>query len=55
MNNLVFGKYMPLDSPIHKLDPRAKILAMLVMLVAVFMPSGWYGYLIIGVVMIQII
>ena len=55
MNNLVFGKYMPLDSPIHKLDPRAKILAMLVMLVAVFMPSGWYGYLIIGVVMILVI
>ena len=24
MNKLVFGKYLPLDTPIHKLDPRAK-------------------------------
>ena len=51
MNKIVFGKYLPLDSPIHKLDPRAKILAMMVMLVAVFMPAGWYGYIIIALIL----
>ncbi len=51
MNKIVFGKYLPLNSPIHHLDPRAKILAMLVMLVAVFMPAGWYGYIVIAIIL----
>ena len=44
MGNIALGRYLPLDSPIHKMDPRAKILAMLVMLIAIFFPSGWIGY-----------
>ena len=35
---------MPLDSPVHKMDPRAKIGAMLIMMISVFFPSGWLGY-----------
>lgn len=27
MNKLIFGRYMPGDSLIHQLDPRAKLLA----------------------------
>ena len=52
MNKIVFGKYLPLDTPIHKLDPRAKIIAMLMMLVAIFIPSGWFGYVAIAVVLL---
>lgn len=55
MNNIVFGKYIPLDTPIHRLDPRAKILAMLIALVAIFIPAGWYGYSIIAVVILFVI
>ena len=55
MNNLVFGKYLPLDSPMHRLDPRAKIMAMLVMLIAVFIPAGWYGYAIIAAVLLILV
>ena len=29
MNNFALGKYMPLNSPIHRMDPRAKIMACL--------------------------
>ena len=47
MNNITLGRYIPLDSPVHKLDPRAKIMAMLIMLVAIFFPAGWLGYAII--------
>ena len=36
MGNITLGRYIPLDSPIHKMDPRAKILGMLLMLVANF-------------------
>ena len=49
MNNLVFGKYIPMDTPIHRLDPRAKIIAMLIMLVAIFIPSGFLGYLVLAI------
>ncbi len=55
MNKLVFGKYLPLDSPIHKMDPRAKIIAMIVMLIAVFMPAGWLGYAIIATILIIVV
>ena len=55
MNNIVFGKYLPLDTPIHRLDPRAKIIAMMFTLVAVFMPAGFIGYGIIALALIAVL
>ncbi|MDE8105076.1 energy-coupling factor transporter transmembrane protein EcfT, partial [Erysipelothrix rhusiopathiae] len=34
---MALGRYVPLDSKIHKLDPRIKIIAMLVLMVSIFM------------------
>ncbi len=55
MDKVVFGKYIPLDTPIHKLDPRAKIVAMAVMLVGVFIPAGWWGYLVIALALLMVV
>lgn len=44
MGNITLGRYIPLDSPIHRMDPRAKIVGMLLVLIAIFFPAGWYGY-----------
>lgn len=44
MGNITLGRYIALDSPIHKMDPRAKIMAMLIMLISIFFPAGWLGY-----------
>jgi len=44
MGNFTLGRYIPLDSPVHRMDPRAKIMAMILMLVAIFFPAGWIGY-----------
>ncbi len=44
MNNIALGRYLPLNSIVHKLDPRFKIMAMLFLLTAVFIPAGFYGY-----------
>ena len=44
MGNITLGRYIPLDSPIHRMDPRAKIGAMLLVLIAIFFPAGWLGY-----------
>lgn len=52
MNDLVFGKYIPIDSLIHRLDPRAKLIALFIMIAAVFIPTSWYAFLLIGVVLL---
>ncbi len=52
MNNITLGKYIPYDSPIHKMDPRTKLIALLVLLVALFIPTGFIGYAVIGALLI---
>jgi energy-coupling factor transport system permease protein len=44
MNNIALGRYIPMNSIVHKLDPRYKIMAMLFLLTAIFIPAGFYGY-----------
>ena len=52
MNNIALGRYLPLTSIIHNMDPRAKIGAMLFMMVAIFIPAGYTGYIIIGIAVV---
>ena len=49
MNNVALGQYMPLDSVVHKMDPRSKIMIMLFLMVAIFIPAGALGYVVIGI------
>jgi energy-coupling factor transport system permease protein len=44
MNNITLGRYIPYDTVIHKLDPRTKIIAMILLLVCVFLPIGYIGF-----------
>ena len=55
MKNITLGQYIPLDSFFHKLDPRSKICAMMAILIAIFIPAGFIGYAILGVVLIACI
>ena len=55
MNNIVFGKYIPIKSLIHDLDPRAKIAALFVMIAAVFIPKSWYCYALLGAVILIVV
>ena len=50
--NTALGRYLPLTSIIHNMDPRAKIGAMLLMMVAIFIPAGYTGYIIIGIAVV---
>ena len=52
MNNLVFGKYIPIDSAIHRLDPRSKLIGLFLMIAAVFIPKSWWVFLVIGLVVL---
>lgn len=49
MNNVALGQYMPLDSMVHKMDPRSKIMIMLFLMVAIFIPADVWGYVLIGI------
>lgn len=48
MKDIALGRYIPLDSIIHKMDPRAKIVGLIFMMVAIFIQAGWIGYAILG-------
>lgn len=43
--DITFGQYYPADSFIHKLDPRTKLVASLVFIVAMFLCKSYYSYL----------
>ena len=55
MNNMMFGRYLPIDSFIHRLDPRLKIGSLLLLLIAVFFDAGFLGYGILGLFVIFMI
>ena len=44
MKNITMGQYYPVDSWVHRLDPRTKILLTVAMIVAVFLVKTMVGY-----------
>ena len=44
LNNITMGQYYPVDSWVHRLDPRTKILLTIAMIVAVFLVKTMVGY-----------
>ena len=56
MQNITIGKYVPYNSIIHRLDPRYKILAMIVLMVCIFFSfsSLWMNFIVYGILMIFI-
>lgn len=49
MNGMMLGRYLPIDSFIHRLDPRLKIGALLLLLISVFFDAGFIGYALLGI------
>lgn len=50
MDSIVFGRYLPMDSFMHRLDPRAKLIGLLLLLIAIFIPAGALGYILLGLI-----
>ena len=44
LNNITLGQYMPGTSPIHRLDPRTKILLTVGLMVCIFLCKGFAGF-----------
>ena len=47
MNNITLGQYYPVDSPVHRLDPRVKLLLTIAYIVIVFLAGTLAGYAVI--------
>lgn len=44
-----FGRYLPLNSIIHKIDPRIKLVVLISLIVSIFFNTGFTGYCFIAV------
>ncbi|MFC1716400.1 energy-coupling factor transporter transmembrane component T family protein [Candidatus Poribacteria bacterium] len=46
--NINIGRYYHRDSPVHRLDPRTKLLALVILIVSIFLVRANWGFLIIA-------
>ena len=46
LKDITLGQYFPGNSPVHRLDPRTKLLLLVVYIAALFTASGWIAYLV---------
>ena len=44
LKDITLGQYFPGNSSVHRLDPRTKLLMLVVYIVALFSVNGWIGY-----------
>ena len=44
LKDITLGQYFPGNSPVHRLDPRTKILFLIVYIVALFSAANWFSY-----------
>ena len=44
LRDITLGQYFPGSSPIHRLDPRAKLVALICYIVALFLAEGLVTY-----------
>ena len=55
IRDITIGQYYPAESPIHKLDPRVKLLATLVYIVSLFITTNYVAYVIAAVFLITMV
>ena len=55
LKDITLGQYFPGNSSIHRLDPRTKLIFLVVYIVALFLASGWVSYALMLVFLISII
>jgi len=47
-SSLVVGQYLPADSPLHRLDPRGKLIVSLTFAIVLFLVDEWVGLGVLG-------
>ncbi|MDO5036773.1 MAG: energy-coupling factor transporter transmembrane component T [Tissierellia bacterium] len=49
LKDITIGQYYPVDSPVHRLDPRFKILLMFIFIISLFFMNSFVAYLLVVV------
>lgn len=44
MEKMIFGRFLPGDSPVHKLDPRSKLIFVFAFIIIVFLANNTVTY-----------
>lgn len=44
LKDITLGQYFPGDTPVHRLDPRSKIIFVLLFIIGLFQAKGWISY-----------
>ena len=47
LKDITIGQYFPGDTPIHRMDPRTKIVSVVLYIIALFCCGGVAGYLLV--------
>ena len=47
MNKISFGKYIPTNSFIHKMDPRFKLVLLIALIVSIFISQNYFSFLLV--------
>lgn len=55
MKDVTIGQYYPVQSPIHRLDPRIKLLAVILYIVAIFFIRKFVGFAVVAVFLLTVI
>ncbi|UXR69236.1 energy-coupling factor transporter transmembrane protein EcfT [Staphylococcus sp. IVB6246] len=50
-DKLIIGRYLPLDSVLHHLDPRSKFLFVFLFIIVIFFSHAWLSYIWLGIVL----
>jgi len=48
MDSMIIGKYVPGDSPVHRMDPRAKLIMIFAFVFIVFFANNIFTYILLG-------
>jgi len=55
LKDITLGQYFPGDSPVHRLDPRAKFICVVCYIVALFLAKWWVTYAILFLVLVLVV
>ena len=55
LREITIGQYYPVSSPIHRLDPRTKLLGTLLYIISIFVADNLWGYILAGVMIASLI
>jgi len=49
MEKMIFGRYVPAESMVHKMDPRSKLMIIFFFVCIIFLANNWITYALIGI------